>query len=95
MTPTYEPRRCRNCRYWRSIPPWQGNCTLHPSPRPMWTETASPTERGCSGYTDARNWELAAALHAIYDPRAGRTETGPDPDALYDRMREDATPDHD
>jgi hypothetical protein len=43
--------RCRDCAYWIPIPPWQGNCQLYPSPKPQWSETASPSTKGCRSFT--------------------------------------------
>jgi len=34
-------RRCRNCRYWYYIGPFNGNCRRHPKPKPRWSETAT------------------------------------------------------
>ena len=44
-------KKCRDCKYWVSIPPWQGNCQLHPTQKPQWSETASPCVKGCLSYT--------------------------------------------
>jgi len=44
-------KKCRDCKYWYSIPPWQGNCRLHPTPKPQWSESASPYMKGCHDYT--------------------------------------------
>lgn len=44
-------KKCRDCKYWVLIPPWQGNCRLHPSLKPQWSETAAPCTKGCHDYT--------------------------------------------
>ena len=43
-------KKCRDCKYWFDIPPWQGNCRLHPTPKPQWSESAAPCVRGCHDY---------------------------------------------
>jgi hypothetical protein len=52
--------KCRNCVYWKPIPPWQGQCTLHPWLKPRWSEDAEPN--GCTSYTD--KYETIYAHHA-------------------------------
>jgi len=41
---------CRNCVYWKSIPPWQGRCKLCLWKKPKWSETAEAGD--CPSYTD-------------------------------------------
>jgi hypothetical protein len=43
--------KCRNCKYWVPIPPWQGNCKLYPTSKPQWSEDATPQGRGCHRFT--------------------------------------------
>lgn len=45
------PQKCRDCKWWVPIPPWQGNCKLHPTSKPQWSEDASPQDRDCQSYT--------------------------------------------
>ena len=42
---------CRNCKSWFDTSQWRGNCKEHPSPKPKWSETASPDISGCQDYT--------------------------------------------
>ena len=44
------PHRCRDCKYWYPIPPWQGNCKLRPTDKPQWSDSAMPDARGCNAY---------------------------------------------
>ena len=44
------PDRCRDCKWWVPIPPWQGNCKLNPTEKPQWSESAVPDTRGCHAY---------------------------------------------
>ena len=83
-------KMCRTCTHWRTTAPWQGQCDLHPWPQTRWSETARVP--GCPDYTDRfqdYRWQKAAGIHATHDPRTGRTAVGPDPDATYDRLREE------
>ena len=43
--------KCRDCKYWYSIPPWQGNCKLHPTSKPQWSADATPVEKRCPSFT--------------------------------------------
>jgi len=68
-----QPRKCRNCAYWTSIPPWQGNCTLYPSRTPLWNDYAAA--RTCPSYSASTAPRLDSALaesvgeYEITDPR--------------------------
>lgn len=42
---------CRDCAYWHPIPPWQGNCKLHPTDRPQWSQDTTPADRQCPSFT--------------------------------------------
>jgi len=44
-------KKCRDCKYWFPIPPWQGNCRLHPTLKPQWSESVSPCMKGCHDFT--------------------------------------------
>jgi hypothetical protein len=46
-----DPDFCRNCRYWYPIPPWQGNCKLHPTTKPQWSQDATAQDRECPSFT--------------------------------------------
>ena len=54
------PQKCRDCKWWVPIPPWQGNCKLHPSSKPEWSESATPIVKGCQAYEEK---VPAAAIH--------------------------------
>jgi hypothetical protein len=43
--------QCKDCLYWVSLKPWQGNCKLRPTPKPQWSESADPASRGCQSFT--------------------------------------------
>jgi hypothetical protein len=43
---------CKDCTSWIWTGMWQGNCTLHPSEKPMWSQSASPCTRGCHDFVD-------------------------------------------
>ena len=42
--------KCRDCRYWVPVPPWQGNCKLRPTSKPVWAEDATAEDRGCTSF---------------------------------------------
>ena len=44
------PQKCRDCKWWVPIPPWQGNCKLRPTEKPQWSESAAPCQRGCNSF---------------------------------------------
>ena len=46
-------QKCRDCKWWVPIPPWQGNCKLNPTDKPQWSESAMPDARGCNAYEPA------------------------------------------
>ena len=48
------PQKCRDCKWWVPIPPWQGNCKLHPTEKPQWSESATPIVKGCRAYEEKR-----------------------------------------
>lgn len=60
--------KCRDCTYWYPIPPWQGNCKLHPTTRPQWSQDAAPLMRRCPSFLRRvqpgiyRNGKLVKAL---------------------------------
>ena len=62
------PQKCRDCKWWVPIPPWQGNCKLHPTSKPQWSEDVTPQDRDCHSYTPRavpgiyRNGKLVKAL---------------------------------
>jgi len=43
--------KCRDCKYWVDMRPWQGNCKLTPAGKPQWSESATPVSRGLNCYT--------------------------------------------
>ena len=45
------PHKCRDCKWWAPIPPWQGNCKLNPTEKPQWSEDVTPQDRGCQAFT--------------------------------------------
>ena len=42
---------CHDCKYWRPIPPWQGNCQLYPTDKPQWSQDTTPADRQCQSFT--------------------------------------------
>jgi len=62
-----QPRKCRNCNYWTSIPPWQGNCTLYRHPKPLWNDYAAA--RTCPSFSENRTLSEPVGKYEITDNR--------------------------